>query len=788
MTAISIEADMKPRIAEPELLNQLLRLQEAVWPRKLKRFSLFKRTRDGDDMRYRAVCFDRFENDLYVLAIHSNKCPETQVKLVKWRGDSADQPFSDIMLCDESVAPQMMRGALTALPLEVQKFVGERMKVVHAFCYLDKKGQGNPHDFIFNDFVVMNDTERLKALAYVVDAAKKPKNFRTQAGRIVHRWLHFGGGDCALADLTCRMGRKEIAKGGSYSRKPGPPSRRARMAHYVAVARGRARTQYREVAVTADDLRNFVSALTTHWALAHRTLKDAYHLMLDERYADTEAHLRPSLNAFYYHARESLIARYQLRSLRNGATIAHQFDLARIGQATDLTQGVIGIADVDGWSAKMLVAALVNGKLIAIPVVVLFAVCRNSHCVLGYEIALTGENAESFRRCIASIYMDKAPRAKELGLISTEGLLHGTIDGVMVDNGSGAAEEVLAVACDEMNLWRMLPEPGRGDKKSPVESFNGTMILLTLTEETAYTRATDPLSKRLRRLKRKNPPVSVTRFEQLIVLCMQHHNLHADVRHLRTKRMEELGIGITPAEICTYLQNERIAAGIPQLTYREALTRFVPWEPRLSRDGLIYFKGYRFTSSALVVLHNQYAERPLKEDRKLWVKVKRLDGKAKKLLWLLPNGEEGILDMVDEDARRVGDASWKEVELIALGEAEQAAELAEASGRSQAWLTTGQHVNITDAARNAAQSDLGGLGGENVKAARANAKKKRDAKRGEDYLKAKGIKPTDKSGSGPIVVNQRDEVEGMDEDYAKFLAAEEARRTNPGAGSHRPAQ
>lgn len=787
MPASPIKVDLKPRIAEPEVLNQLLRLQEAAWPHKLKRFSLFKRTRDGDEMRYRALCFDKFENELYVLAIHSNHCPETQVKVVKWNGNATDQPFSDFMLCDESVAPQMMKGALTALPESVQGFVSERMKVVRAFCYLDKKGQGNPRDFIFNDLVIMSEVERLKALAYVVDAAKKPKSFRTQAGRLVHRWLHFGGGECALADLTCWMGRKEIAKGGRYARKPGPLSRRARMARYAAQSRGKADTSYKEVAVSADDLRNFVSALTTHWALEHRTIKDTYYLMLDERYADVPVHLRPSLNVFYHHARENLIARYQLLSLRNGPTLAHQFDLARIGQASDLTQGVIGIADIDGWSAKMLVAALVNGKLYAIPVVVLFAVCRNSHCVLGYEIALTGENSEAFRRCIASIYINKAPRATELGLTSTAGLLHGTIDGVMVDNGCGAAEEVLAAACDEMNLWRMLPEPGRGDKKSPVESFNGTMILLTLTEGTAYTRATDPLSKRLRRLKRKNPPVSVTRFEQLILLCIQHHNLHADVSRLRTKTMQELGIGITPAEICTYLQNERIAAGIPQLTYREALARFVPWETRLSRDGLIYFKGYRFTSSALVVLHNRYAEKPLKEDRKLWVKVKRLDGKPKKLLWLLPNGEEGILDMVPEDARRVGDASWKEIELIQMGEAEQAAEVAEASGRSQAWLTTGQHANITDAARNAAQKDLGGLGGSSVKEARANAKKKRDAKRGEDYLKAKGIKPADKPDSGPIVVNRRDDVEEMDDDYAKFLAAEAARRATPGAGFNRPA-
>ena len=45
--------------------------------------------------------------------------------------------------------------------------------------------------------------------------------------------------------------------------------------------------------------------------------------------------------------------------------------------------------------------------------------------------------------------LDLAERAEELGLTSAEGLPHGTIDAVFVDNGSGASEEVLAAACDE---------------------------------------------------------------------------------------------------------------------------------------------------------------------------------------------------------------------------------------------------------------------------------------------------------------------------------------------------
>jgi hypothetical protein len=127
---------------------------------------------------------------------------------------------------------------------------------------------------------------------------------------------------------------------------------------------------------------------------------------------------------------------------------------ARVGQASHLTQGIIEIADVDGFVAKIGVAARIGARIESIHMTVMFAVARLSGAIVGYELAIKGENAEAFRRCIASCFLPKDDRARELGLTSTEGLLRDNIDAIFVDNGAGASERVIVSACDEMGLLR----------------------------------------------------------------------------------------------------------------------------------------------------------------------------------------------------------------------------------------------------------------------------------------------------------------------------------------------
>jgi len=771
MLKTAAELQLKPRKVDPELLARLLRMQSDNWPKNLRRFAPFKRGRDGDDVRYRAVAYDRFERTLYVTKIISNACPATSLKVIKWNESDNDNPFSDVYLTDESIAPEAMKGPFNRLPAEIQEEVTKRMKYVHSLCYVDKTGHGRVEDFLFNDFVMMDEDARKDAIRYVIEESGAKANFRTQLCRLEHRFVHFGGGECALADVRAHMGRDGIRKAGRYSSKPGAKSAIERAAIQLAAVRGK-KLDHKLVRVPIGpaDLQKFVLALTAHWAKERKSIAATYFLMLDEHYVDVPEPLRPKLGVLYYHARQ-LIARYQLRSMRNGKRLSAMFDVARVGQATDITQGVLAIADIDGWVAKIPVAAMVRGVLTPIPITVLFAVCRNSGAIIGYEIALEGEKAEAYRRCIASIYTDKSQRAQELGLTSADGLLHGTIDAVFVDNGAGASEEVLAAACDEMRLMRMITPPARGDLKSGVENVNGIMIQLFLNERGAYTRGTDPLSKQMRLLARKERPITMTRFEQLLLLAIQHYNLHTNKAHLRAAGMAEADVDITPDAIFRHLQAARIADGKKQLTYRETLSRFVPWEERLVRRGVVWIQNLRFTSDSLVALFNEYAEHPNKEDRKLKVKVKRLDGDPKSLIWLQLSGEEGLLSIVDEDARRIGNVSWKGVELLHVDEVAREEALEVPRARSRARLTQAQNDKLVEAAHTRAQNDLGGAVGDTIPEARARAKAKRDGKSAAAYKKASGISATDirVPKAAPVVPAARE-----DDEYEDFMMAETA--------------
>ncbi|AET90353.1 hypothetical protein BYI23_A025150 [Burkholderia sp. YI23] len=780
--------DLKPRVAEPELLKVLLREQSARWPKagdevRLSRFALFKRKRDGDTMRYRALSFDDFENELYVIPIYADACPEKQMRVIKWRGDAIDSPLSDLYLCDESVAPPFMRDSKSTLPEAVRSSIDERMKVVNALLFVDKSGKGKPKDFLFNDAVVRDEFEWRKAVNHVIEAAGKNASYRTQVGRLAHRFAYYGGGECALADLTCRMGRPKKAKAGTFQSKPGPKNAREIASQWAAAAKGKAESVFRQTPVLKRDLKKFVKALTNTWALNRKSLADAYHLMVEEDYADVPEHMTPRLPAFYYHAR-NLIPRYRLRSLRNGKTISAQYNLARVGQSTDLTQGVIGVVDIDGFRAKIPVAALIDDELVSIPITVILAVCRNSHAIVGYYIAIEGENSEAFRHCIANIYSDKTARALELGLTDTSGLVSGSIDGIFVDNGAGAAEAVVVVACDEMNLWRMLPPPGRGDYKGVVESINSLMVQLMKSEAGGYTRANDHLSKLIRRIKRKDRPITAVRFEQLLLLAISHHNLYSNKEQLRVEGMES--VDITPAPIFRFLQDQRLGDGKTMLTYREALSRFVPWQRSLCQKGAIRIDGLRFTSEALVELFNDRAEAMNKKDREVWVSWKPLSGDPKQLIWLRPNGEEALLRMVDEDVRRVGDKCELEVKLMRMDEKAREARNAKKRGLDRAHLSGNEHRLVSEAARNRAMDDLGGLVGSSVPEARANAKRIDDKKRGKAWLREAGLTDSNDIYVGSDAVPPTESASEPSE-YAEYIAALAARRANEGAGPQRPA-
>lgn len=734
-------------VVDANFRSRLIALQSATWPCNLKRFRPFKRLRDSDSIIYRPVCWDPNADTLHVLKIAGRHTPRGAGCWEQWKRGATDRPLDDIYLVDESLIPLPLTEQLEKLPRSCVVGFERRMSLLRAFAFVDPAGNGNPQDFLFNDFIFISASTRVESAKRVCSALGQPRGYQTYLRELLHKYAYNGGHWNALMRLSFQQGGKGKSRVGKYKTKPGPLSVEEAYQHARGKALGEAPLAERRYPVRPCDEVKFVRALTKHWALGRLSLADTYRAMVSEEYPKWPIRLIPTVGMFMYH-KTRLIAEYDLKRLRYGRTLSAQYLDARVGQASHLTQGVIEIVDVDGFVAKVGVAVRVGQKIKSIHLTVVFAVSRLSGAILGYEIAMKDENAEAFRRCIASIFLSKTERARELGFKSTKGLVSGNIDAIFVDNGAGASEEVVVAACENMRLMRMLPPPGRGDLKGVGEGVNGIMVKMMARARSGYTRATDPLSREIRRWKRLATPISLDDFERLLLKAIMQYNTTTNKRRLRTRDMREAGIGICPADIFEYTQRvQRRGDAAVRLTPREVYDRFIPWKPYTCRGGLIHFQHLRYKSDELTALFNDHVKG---DDRgPLRVNVKRLDGSPHTLMWLRHDGSVAPLRLVDEDERTLGPCqTWKQWDLMWMDDLLQQKKLTRTSVQSGIRLTVEEQRNIGEVARRRAEVNPGLLFGGSIRGARLNAEAKRNASRAAEQAKAYGLVETEMTAEG----------------------------------------
>ena len=351
-----VDGFVKPPVADAEVLARLFEFKSAKWPNNLQRFTPFKRERDGDDVIYRPVVWNPYDRSLHVLKIMSRGTPKGPGDWAQWYQDAQDNPLSDIYLVDETVIPPELKVPFYQLKKSSLKGLDRRNKILQAFAYIDAVGKGNPEDFMFNDLVVVSESARAAALNRVIAALEQERGFKTYVKSLLHKFVHNGGHANALASLSFRQGAPEESRVGKNTKKPGPKSRQELRVESRTMALGEKEVPRRHPVRPCDELK-FVRALTMYWAQKRKSLRATYDLMLGEDYAKWPTRLIPSLSAFRYHATKRLIKEYDLKVMRNGGRLSAQYNDARAGQASHLTQGVIEIVDVDGFVAKIAVAA-----------------------------------------------------------------------------------------------------------------------------------------------------------------------------------------------------------------------------------------------------------------------------------------------------------------------------------------------------------------------------------------------------------------------------------------------
>jgi len=547
--------------------------------------------------------------------------------------------------------------------------------------------------------------------------------------------------------------------------KPGPLSFDERLGKAEAYLKGE-ETFKRRGPVGLLDLKKFAKGLKEFWARGRQSLRQTWRLIKRLFYAKRSKWRIPTFRMFMHHA-PGIIVRDNLKAVRQGLVLTAQYDKATPGQSSDMTFGVIEIVDIDGWMPKVGVAIKVKGKIVKATIKVVFAVSRLTGAVLGWEFALKGENGESFRRCIASIFLPKQRRASALGLGVLKGLLHGNIDAVYVDNGAGASESVVAATVDKMGLIRELAPPSQGQKKGRIESLNAALIRMMAEDNLGATRDTDALAKEMRRLyQKKGKAIPLDDLERYILRAFNYHNLCHDVSNLRTEEMRKADIDIYPADLHRYTQLQRFGDARKVYTEEEVNDRFLPWVQRECRKGIVYFRGARWTSRGLIDYFNEGAKSPGKtKSRSVWLKA--LTGFQRVLMWRRTDGAKERLEMVSEDARKYGSASWTKMDVYEFDDQYRRMKMAKKTPSLRAQMSNQEHQQQVEAQQRIG-NPLAGAIGSTVSAAKDAAALKRDQEIGRAEAASYNMQTPDvKSDGTEVVVQVPNPLDQANEDFYK---------------------
>src|ERR1700733_10648024 len=115
------------------------------------------------------------------------------------------------------------------------------------------------------------------------------------------------------------------------------------------------------------------------------------------------------------------------------------------------------------------------------------------------------------------------------------------------------------------------------------------MVHLFLELKGVFSRQRDIFSRELRRIKKDDEAITVEQFETFLLMAMQHVNLYANKRHLRSDAMRENGVLIHPYSLWNFYQRpeNRVGDQRREWTPFDIWLKFVPWRPASARAGMV---------------------------------------------------------------------------------------------------------------------------------------------------------------------------------------------------------
>jgi hypothetical protein len=663
-------AEVRPIVADESLVAKLRELQQAPWPAGLHRFAPFALDGEESDIAHIAVAWNPVSGVLYAQKIELNKPPPPSRMPERIRADSENWP-SRVKPIVGAIRPDYMNIDLAAVPSSTLEGFERRKMLITALIMIDPTGKGSESEYMVNDLIFFDTRLRGRRIAEMSRLLDEGRGFRPYIIKVLTRYLWYGGDQHALLCRAPEQGGKGKERL-EPATKPGPLTFREKLARARANANGKV---YVRNAKRTDvkDIQRMTEALTEHWAGEQLSLERTRQLIN----GDLPSGEKLSYRRLQYRYKRIAQA-HRLLVTQYGALETKQNLDPRPGTSSALTQGVLEILDVDGFRPKAVIGGLVEGKLVPIDVWIVFAVSRLTGAVRGYEICLSGEESEGYRRCLISALLPIDEHVAALGLDPLPGVLHGNFDGAYVDNGPGKSDRVSKPVTESLGGIMFYPPGARPDLKPVVERFNGIFIRI-MAENTAqgYTREHNVLQTTKRRKRMRAKPLTVRELEVQVLQTIDEFNRTTDRSNLRTAEMRRAGAdgcGISPAELHDYHQRHRVGDAARVRPADEVYDIFLPWEEAVCREGRVVYKHARFSSPHLVELARAHAMIPGRKGS-LPVEVKRVSRFASTLLCRGLDGKVFDLEMIDEDKRRFGNVTWKEMEIACLDDAVRAAKL-----------------------------------------------------------------------------------------------------------------
>ncbi|MEM5316827.1 hypothetical protein [Paraburkholderia sp. JHI869] len=743
MTSALTPKEVRPIAGDVRLVAQLRELHLATWPAGLSRFAPFSLSGDAENA-YIAVAWDPMSRTLHVQHTHLNESPPVS-RLPTPMSVDAEGWLASVSPIPGPLRPEYMNKPLSELPDSMFKGLNERSMLITAMIMVDMVGDGNPSDYILNDYIFSDADCRNERIKEIGLALQRGSGFKPYMVKLLTRFIWYGGDQRALLARTPARGgpdKERLTPG----RKPGPLSSYEKLQRTRAAARGKSFSR-RARRIDCDDIANIRNALTIDWADEKVSLATTVRRMIARDYKDCGPADTPTYRQVYYRYRK-IVADEGLLAHRYGDRATAQYLDPRPGTASEITQGVLEILDIDGFRPKVPVGAIVNGELQPMEVWIIIAVSRLSRAFRGYAMCTEGERAEGYRLCCVSALLPLDDHIASLGLPPLPGIVHGNFDGVFVDNGAGKSKSVRGAVTQSLGGIMFNPPGARPDLNPIIERLNETMIQI-ISEETpqGYTRANNVLEKTKRRERRKLPPVEPDKLEKLFLCACNRLNLTADCPHLRTKEMRSAGYGTSPAEIHQYYQSLRVGNAARVRSPEEVYDIFLPWEPATCRRGRILYEQARYTSQRLKDVATDYSRIPGKKPP-LPVWVKRVSRRSMTLICRTKDCAVFEIAMIAEDRRRFGEgASWLDLQFSRFDE--RVIGKIKAAGRTQSRsrLPVEQQKNIDDIEM-ARGNPFAGAIGKTLRDARRNSTAHRESELAKKQRAAYGLPPENPPGSG----------------------------------------